>query len=63
MSRTLMSVRLGDDELAALHKAAAEDHRPVAAMARLLIRTGLQLRGYLPPESQSEPATKKRAAR
>ena len=62
MPKTLMSVRLDEAERAALERAAADDKRPVAAMARLMIHTGLTLRGYLvngeavrPPPKKSEP--------
>ena len=66
MSKTLMSVRLEEDELAALQRAAAEDRRPVAAMARLMIHNGLKLRGYLDgekPADRSTPAGKPKGRR
>lgn len=45
--RKTLSIRLSDEEQDALARAAADDERPTAAMARLLITRALAERGYL----------------
>jgi hypothetical protein len=45
--RASFSIRLGEDERAALAEAAAAEERQAASLARLFIREGLKAKGYL----------------
>lgn len=59
MRRRPMSLRLSDEEAAALARAAAADHRPPAALARLILAEWLTAQGHLDPSKDgrsSEPA-------
>ena len=47
MPKRLISVRLEEEELAAVKRAAAADQRPTAAMIRRIISSWLRERGYL----------------
>ena len=47
MRRRPFSIRLSEDEEAALRKAADADHRPVGSMVRRILIEWLEAHGYL----------------
>ena len=46
MAKRLLSVRLDDEDIAALARAAADDKRPPAMLARLILHEWLAERSY-----------------